>query len=97
MINLQRRFGGCLHAYQSMVTTPQSVSPSVDTIRGYFNTYLMHKVYVEYLVVNVTAIGLINKKWVQPLTASKVYSKLTVLLAVLKFNVKNLAQLVSSY
>ena len=79
-----------------MVTVPQSVNPSVDTIRGYFNAYLMHKIYVEYLVVNLTAKGLIHKEWVQPSTANKVYRNLAVLLSVLNYNVKNLAQLVST-
>ena len=74
---------------------PQSVNPSVDTIRGYFNAYLMHKRYVEYLVVNLTALELFKKGWVQPSTASKVYKNLKVLLTVLNHNVKNLAQLVS--
>ena len=74
---------------------PQSVNPSVDTIRGYFNAYLMHKRYVEYLVVNLTALELFKKGWVQPLAASKVYNNLKVLLTVLNHNVKNLAQLVS--
>ena len=74
---------------------PQSVNPSVDTIRGYFNAYLMHKIYVEYLVVNLTALELFQKGWVQPSTASKVYNNLKVLLTVLNHNVKNLAQLVS--
>ena len=74
---------------------PHSVNPSVDTIRGYFNAYLMHKIYVEYLVVNLTALELFKKGWVQPSTASRVYNNLKVLRIVLNHNVKNLAQLVS--
>lgn len=80
-----------------MVTVPQSVNASADTIRGYFNAYLMHKIYVEYLVVNLTAVELLKRGWVQPSNAISVYNNLMELLSKLKYNVKNLAQLVSIF
>lgn len=87
----------CLSAYQSMVIAPQSVNASVDNIRSYFNAYLMHKAYVEYLVVNLSAVGLLNKGWVQISTVGDVHDRLKELLKALKYNVRNLAQLVSTY
>ena len=90
------QYDDCLNAYRSMVIAPQSVNASVDNIRGYFNAYLMHKVYLEYLVVNLSASGLLKKKWVQLSTAGDVHDNLKELLDALKYNVKNLAQLVSS-
>lgn len=79
-----------------MVTIPQSINASVDTIRGYFNVYLMHKVYVEHLA-NLSGLGLFKKGWVTPITANKVHKNLTKLLTVMKHNVKKLAQLVSQF
>ena len=80
-----------------MVIAPQYVNASVDNIRGYFNAYLMHKAYLEYLVVNLSAAGLLDKNWVQISTAGNVHDRLKELLNALKYNVRNLAQLVSTY
>lgn len=80
--------------YQSIVTAPQSVNASVDTIRGYYNAYLMHKIYVEYLV-NLGAKGLLIKGWAPLSTSVQLHNDLSKLLDVLKYNVKKLAQLVS--
>ena len=79
-----------------MVIAPQSINVSVDNIRDYFNAYLMHKVYLEYLVVNLSAAELLDREWVQPSIAGDVYDSLKELLTALKYNVKNLANLVSS-
>ena len=75
------------------MSVPQSVYPSVDTVRGYFNVYLMHKVYVEYLV-NLQPIGLWRKGWAGK-SALKIHTNFKKLEGVLKYNVKSLAQLVS--
>ena len=79
-----------------MVDVPQSINASVNAIRGYFNAYLMHKIYVEYLVVNLSASTLLNKDWVKPSTMSNTLSNLQKFLDILKRNVRNLAQLVST-
>ena len=64
----------------------------MDTIRDYFNAYLMHKMSVEHLV-SLGANGL--WRWVGFAPAPKIHTNLKELAAVLKYNVKILAQLVS--
>ena len=93
---MQHNPSDCLSVYQSMVTIPQSINASIDTVSGYFNAYLMHKMYIEYLVVNLSAVGLLSKEWVKPSTASSVHNNLNELLIVLKYNVDNFIQLVSN-
>ena len=67
----------------------------MDTIRGYFNSYLMQKVSVEHLV-SLGIKGL--RRWgVGTISAPKVHTNLKELAAVLKYNVKVLAQLVSQF
>ena len=78
-----------------MVTAPQSVNATVDIIRDYFNAYLMHKIYVEHLV-QLGLPDLLRNGWVEPSNALDVYNNLTKFLASLNYNVKKLAQLVSS-
>lgn len=94
---LQYKLDNCLSTYKSMVIAPQSANVSIDTIRGYFNAYLMHKMYVEHLVVNLSASDLLDREWVKASTAKDVHKNFTKLLAVINYNIKNLAQLVSSY
>jgi len=79
-----------------MVTAPQSANATVDTIRGYFNAYLLHTLYMEHLVHDLGAADLLSREWIQPSTKGNVYNNLKKLLTVLKYNVKNLAQLVST-
>ena len=80
-----------------MVNIPESTNASVDAIRGYFNAYLMHKMFVDYLVNNLGAGELMEREWMERKTAGSVNRNLKHLLRVLKHNVKNLAQLVSSF
>ena len=77
-----------------MVNAPQSDSATVDTIREYFNAYLMHKIYVEHLV-GLGARGLVMSDWVADSKADDVHEDFKELLSVLKYSVKKLAQLVS--
>ena len=78
-----------------MVVAPQSVNASVNNIRGYFNAYLMHKIYVEYLVVNLSAAELFDRRWVQASNAGGMYDQLRELLRALNYNIKHLNYLVS--
>ena len=78
-----------------MVTIPQSVNASVDVIRGYFNAYLMHKINVEYLAVNLNALDLYEREWVEASRARDVHKSFIKLLDHLKDSVQKLAQLVS--
>lgn len=78
-----------------MVTVPQSINATVDTIRDYFNAYLMHKVYVDHLI-NLGPIELWQRDWIK--SSSEVYNvhnNLTKLSTSLNDSVKKLAQLVS--
>jgi len=79
-----------------MVTAPQSTNATVDAIRGYFNAYLMHTLYVNHLVHDLGATGLYDKEWVHSSKVGSVHKNLKKLLTVLKYNVRNLAQLVSN-
>ena len=97
VLTLQYHAYDCLNVYQSMVVAPQSVNASVDNIRGYFNAYLMHKAYIEYLVVNLSAADLLDRKWVQASNAGDMHDQLKKLLSALNYNVKHLVHLVSKY
>ena len=67
--------------------------PSINTIRRFFNAYLLHKYAVEYLI-KLGPNVLVRWDWVHSSKASEVHKQLEKLQDVLNFNVKNLAQLV---
>ena len=78
-----------------MVTVPQSVNATVDTIRDYFNAYLMHKVYVEHLI-ELGRYELWRRGWIESaFKIPDVDKNLAKLLTSLNDSVKKLAQLVS--
>ena len=66
---------------------------SITAIRHFFNTYLMHKLYVEHLV-GLGEVKLLEKEWLQLPTAVDTYNNLTKLMNILNYNIKNLGQLV---
>ena len=76
-----------------MVSIPRHTDVTVDTIRGFFNTYLSHKYLIDYLV-KLGAGELVIRNWVPHSRAIKIHNKLVQLQDVLTFNVKKLAQLV---
>jgi len=83
-----------MKTYQSLVAAPQSDNATVDIIREYFNAYLMHKIFVEYLV-GLDVSGLVISDWVTDSKAHAIHNGFKDLLSVLKYNIKKLAQLVS--
>lgn len=72
---------------------PKLTDISIDTIRGFFNAYLSHKFFIDYLV-NLNVTGLLIEHWVNQPKATVAYKNLVKLQDVLNFNVKKLAQLV---
>ena len=84
----------CEETYSSLVTIPESTNVSTNTIRGFFNAYLLHKYFVDYIVIlNVSK--LVDKNWVYQTIANDFYGKLLQLQNALNFNIHKLNQLVS--
>ena len=84
----------CEETYSSLVTIPESTNVSADTIRGFFNAYLLHKYFVDYIVIlNVSK--LVDKNWVYQTIANDFYGKLLQLQKALNFHIHKLDQLVS--
>ena len=78
-----------------MVSIPENTLVSIDTIRGFFNAYLLHKYFVDY-VVNLEAATLVKNNWVQQINAKSVYENLLKLQVALNFNIQKLHLLVST-
>ena len=79
-----------------MVSIPKHTDVTVDTIRGFYNTYLSHKYLIDHLV-KLGAVKLVIKNWVYQSRAIKLHNKLVELQNVLNYNVKKLAQLVRQH
>lgn len=79
-----------------MVSIPENTLVSIDTIRGFFNAYLLHKYFVDY-IVNLNAAKLVENNWVQQTNVNSVYENLLKLQVVLNFNIQKLHLLVSTH
>ena len=78
-----------------MVSIPENTVVSIDTIRGFFNAYLLHKYYVDY-IVNLNETGLVRNNWVEQAKVKRVYKNLVKLQVALNFNIQKLHLLVST-
>lgn len=83
----------CEKAYKSLTSVPNNDDISLDTIRGFFKAYLLHKQFINY-VINLNKVNLVDKNWIIQSKAQDTYTSLTKLQSVLNFNVKNLFLLV---
>ena len=76
------------------MTIPESTNISTNTIRGFFNAYLLHKYFVDYIII-LNASKLVDKNWVYQTIAKDFYGKLLQLQNALNFNIHKLHRLVS--
>ena len=79
-----------------MVSIPESTSVSIDTIRGFFNAYLLHKYFVDF-IVNLNAAELVDYNWVYQTNVENLYENLLKLQDALNFNIQKLHLLVSAH
>jgi len=84
----------CKKVHNLSESIPESTNVTIDTIKGFFNTYLLHKYIVDYMA-NLGAKGLVNKNWVHQANAVNLSSELLQLQNALNFSIQNLALLVS--
>ena len=73
---------------------PKHTDVSIETIRGFFNAFLLHKHFIDYLVSQTDTELVYKKTWVYLTRKTDLRKSLENLQDVLNFNVKNLAQLV---
>lgn len=67
---------------------------TAEVIRNFFNAFLMHQQYIEYLA-NLSLVQLSRIKGVFQSKAKRVHSNLGEILTVLDYSVKNISQVVS--
>ena len=79
-----------------MVSIPNNTKVSIDTIRGFFNAYLLHKYFVDY-IVNLNAATLVKNNWVYQTNVNTLYENLQKLQDALNFNIQKLHLLVSTH
>ena len=79
-----------------MASIPESTSVSIDTIRGFFNAYLLHKYCIDY-IVSLNAAKLVDNNWVYQTNAESLYENLLKLQDALNFNIQKLHLLVSAH
>ena len=85
----------CGETYDSFVSIPKSTNASsIDTIRGFFNAYLLHKHFIDY-VVNLNINELVSKHWIYQANSHKLYGMILLLQSALNFNIQKLDLLVS--
>ena len=52
----------CEEAYNSFMSIPKSTDASTGTIRGFFNAYLLHSHFIDYIVnLNKEALDVSSK------------------------------------
>lgn len=83
----------CEDDYNSFVSIPVSTNVSVDTVRSFFNAYLLHKYFVDY-IVNLNTTKLVSKNWVYQTNSTQLYEKLMQLQDALNYNIQKLDLLV---
>ena len=83
----------CEQTYNSFVSIPKSTDASTGTIRGFFNAYLLHSHFIDY-IVDLNTTELVRKNWMYQANSHKLYEKLMQLQSTLNFNIQKLDLLV---
>ena len=83
----------CKSTYNSLVSIPNTNDTSLDTIRGLFKAYFVHKQFVDYMI-ELNATELVEKNWINQRGANHTFKKLLRFQDSLNFNTKSLFLLV---